>query len=316
MKTLRQILAIAHTEFRFGLRRGGPVVIPALIGMLFAAGVLLNPLGNLSISRDELNKILLDQAKLEKKGWTENVIRQFSADGMADMIVEGAMEAWDILLLTSLLLLPAATASTLPADRKFGVEELLRSSPINAGSYLTGKVLGVGLTAALVSLVALGTFFGLLEGIFLDTFRVGLPVSVVLFFLKFALLDGLPILIWGLTVGILIGTPFRSRMTAVIPGLAIGILSIFFWLAAFKTPAISFNQLDLPLYYLLQNYHSAFEETIARLVGGQAPPNQILGANAPVVGFGQVVVMYLIILASLAGLFVLARLWLKWKENF
>ena len=93
MKTLQQILAIAHTEFRFGLRRGGPVIIPILVALLFAAGILLNPLDNLSIDRDDLNKALQEPARLEKSGFTVQSAKQFWADGMADMTVSSTMEA-------------------------------------------------------------------------------------------------------------------------------------------------------------------------------------------------------------------------------
>jgi ABC-type Na+ efflux pump permease subunit len=317
MKTFWQIFGIARTEFRFGLRRGGPVVIPALIGLLVAAGILLNPLANLSISKNELNRLLQDPVGLEniiQSGWTVESFKQFVAQGMADVTVFSTMMAWPILLLTSLLLLPAATAVTLPSDRKFGVGELLRSMPLNAGSYLAGKILGVSFTVLLVSLIPLGLFFGVLEVIFLDTYQVGIPANAVQFFLKFALLDGLPILVWGLTIGILAGTPFRSRRSAVFPGLTAGVLSILLWLVVFKTPAIPFSQIDLALYYLLRNYHSVFYETVTKMTGDQIPG--LLGANAPLVGFGKVLIMYLAVFVILFVLAGLARLWLLWKENF
>ena len=113
--------------------------------------------------------------------------------------------AWFGMLFTSFLLLPAATATSLPADRKFGVAELLHSTPISGGSYLAGKILGVGVTVALIGLIPLGLFFIVLEWAFLDAFRVGIPMDVFVFFLKFALLDGLPILFWGSAIGILAG---------------------------------------------------------------------------------------------------------------
>jgi hypothetical protein len=39
-------------------------------------------------------------------------------------------------------------------------------------------------------------------------------------------------------------------------------------------------------------------------------------AGAPSVGIGQLALMYLVVIAALAILVTLARLWLQWKENF
>jgi hypothetical protein len=314
MKIFWQILAIARTEFRFGLRRGGPVVTTILIGLVFAAAILLNPLANLSMAKDDLNHLLQNPTVIEKwteKGYTVDIFRQQAVGMMAETTVFLVSPAWFTLLLTSFLLLPAATAASLPADRSFGVAELLHSTPIGGGSYLSGKILGVGLTVALIGLIPLGLFFGVLEWAFLDTFRVGIPMDVVVFFLKFALLDGLPVLGWGLTIGILAGSVFRSRAAAVFPGLVAGILSIFFWLAALSVPSM---QLDAASYYLLQNYHSVALDIMAKATGSTPP--RLFGVEAPIIGIGRVIVMYLIIAVTLFCLAYLARLWLKWKENF
>lgn len=317
MKTFWQIFAIARTEFRFGLRRGGPVVTTLLIGLTFGAGLLMNPLNNLSIGKDDLRQLLQNTTVIERwtaKGITMDFFHRVAAGSIAGITVTSIPMMWPILLLTSFLLLPAATAASLPADRKFGVAELLHSMPINGGIYLAGKILGVGMTVALIGLIPLGLFFGILEGVFLDAFRVGIPTEMVWFFIKFALLDGLPILGFGLTVGILAGSVFHSRRAAVFPGFLAGILSILLWLAAFGVPAQSIGQMDLPAYYLVQNYHSLALDTLARLT--ESVPYPLLGEGAPVIGIGRVLLMYLILALILIGLFVLARLWLKWKENF
>jgi hypothetical protein len=39
-------------------------------------------------------------------------------------------------------------------------------------------------------------------------------------------------------------------------------------------------------------------------------------AGAPSVGIGQLALMYLVVVAALALLVAIARLWLQWKENF
>ena len=69
-----------------------------------------------------------------------------------------------------------------------------------------------------------------------------------------------------------------------------------------------------PHTYLLQNYHSAALDAVAKATGAPFPP--LLGEGAPVIGIGRVIVMYLIIAVTLFVLAGLARLWLKWKENF
>jgi hypothetical protein len=314
MKTFWQIYAVALTEFRFGLRRGGPVVTTVLIGLIFGAAILINPLANLSYSKDELNNILQNTSVIEKwtaKGYSVDIFRQQAVGMMAETTVILVSPAWFTLLLTSFLLLPAATAASLPADRSFGVAELLHSTPISGGSYLAGKILGVGLMVALIGLIPLGLFFGVLEWAFLDAFRVGVPVDVISFFVKFALMDGLPVLGWGLTIGILAGSVFRSRLAAVFPGLVAGILSIFFWLAALSVPSV---QLDAATYFLLQNYHSAALDIMDKATGSTPPP--LFGAEAPIIGIGRVIMMYLVIAVTLFILAGLARLWLKWKENF
>jgi hypothetical protein len=55
-------------------------------------------------------------------------------------------------------------------------------------------------------------------------------------------------------------------------------------------------------------------DALSRLSGLTAP--SLLGEGIPIIGIGQVFVMYLIIAVTLFSLAVLARLCLKWKENF
>lgn len=296
------------------------MVIPLLIGLVVGASILLEPLANLSIDKDDLRQFLQDKAKIERweeKGLSVDFLRQLAASSTAGITVSSVQMAWVDLLLASFVLLPAATATSLPADRRFGVAELLHSTPMSAGSYLAGKVLGVVVTVVLFGLIPLGAFFGVLEWMFLDAFQVGVPADLVGFFVKFTLLDGLPILFWGLTIGILGGSVFRTRRAAVFPGLLAGIFSIFFWQLAFSATSLTFGQfgqVDIAAYYLIQNYHSVAMDAMAKLTG--TAPFQILGEGAPVIGIGRVMMMYLVIFVTLLVLAVLARLWLKRKENF
>jgi hypothetical protein len=53
---------------------------------------------------------------------------------------------------------------------------------------------------------------------------------------------------------------------------------------------------------------------MAKLTG--LTPLGLLGEGAARVGIGQVLIMYIIIFVTFLILTLLARLWLRWKENF
>jgi hypothetical protein len=317
MKILRQILAITRTEFRFGLRRGAPVVTSILIGLIFGAAILMTPLDNLPIARDEINQVLQDPqriARLAQNGLTVDRFRQIVSEGIASITVLSLPLAWVILLTTCFLFLPVVSAISLPADRKFGAAELIHGLPVGGGTYLAGKFLGLLSTVLLAGLIPIAISFAVFEGAYLNALHASLPWAVFWFFIKFALLDGIPLVAWALMLGILAGTPFRTQRAAILPGLMMGILGIFIYLVIFKAPSIPFGALDLNTYYMIQNYHSPALEALVRSTGSEMPP--LLGANAPLLGIGRVILMDLVLLASLFTLAGLSRLWLYWKENF
>lgn len=317
MKTVRQILAIARTEIRFGFRRGGPVVIMALIGLVVGIGILLLPIQSLVMNPSfNFNTMTPDQlAKLAAYGLTVNEYKKLVTDFLADMTVMGAGMAWALMLL-AFVMLPPATAPGIPADRKFGVAELLHSTPITGGSYLAGKILGMIAVVLLIASITLALFFIALEVLFFHFLEASIPAYLIYFYISLTLLDGLPILVWGSALGVLTGVVFATRRGAILPGLAMGILSIPFWGLAF-TPVKSYSTMDVAAYYLFINYHSAAQAFEAK-VTGQAPPEFFFlpeGGRA-VVGIGQVLWMYGIAILVLLVLAILARFWLKWKENF
>ena len=137
-----------------------------------------------------------------------------------------------------------------------------------------------------------------------------------LFFLKLSLFDGLPILIFGTTIGVLVGVFFRTRRAAIFPGFLVGLASLVGWAYAFQAPVQGsfIGMTDMVYYYLVQNYRSFALTLESRMGGGGVDYFGITGA--PVVGIGQIALMYLAVVAFLAVLFMLARLWLQWKENF
>jgi len=235
MKTLKQIFAIARTEFRFGFRRGAPVAVTVIIGIIVSAGILLGPLSNVSQLPKNLSMPPEQVARLATIGLTPSEWVLFNRDIMGDMFVFSTVMAW-LLIFTALLLLPMATSGSIPADRKFGVSELLRSTPITGFVYLAGKILGVLATVLLVGALMLGLFFAITEIILFSTLHYGLSLSASLFLIKLSLLDGLPMLVWGTAVGVLLGVFFHTRRAAIFPGLLAGGVSLVGWALAFRAP--------------------------------------------------------------------------------
>jgi ABC-type transport system involved in multi-copper enzyme maturation permease subunit len=319
INTPGQILAIARTEFRFSLRRGAPVVVTALIGLLLGAGILLNTGNNLWMADANLEQFTPEQVeRLAEAGITAQVYRSLARDEYADFTAQDTTGAWFFIYL-GLLFLPVATAGAVPADRKFELAELLQSLPIDGTIYLAGKVLG---TIGIVLFIACFPFLlliGVLEGILFFVYGGGIPPALILFYLGLSFLDGLPVLIFAAAVGVLAGTGFRSRRAALLPGLVTGILAIAFWFSAFRSPEVPVDTYDLAAYHVFQGYQNIWQASWDKIAGpGSTVPVDLtlMGAEAPVVGVGQVILMYGIALVVLVGAFFLARQWLKWKENF
>jgi hypothetical protein len=313
MKTLWQIFAIARTEFRFSFRRSAPVVTTVLVGLLVGFGLLGPFIGQLPFSPYLSINMTPEQAlSWTGNGFTIEEHALFVRGAAGDMLVGGTVLAWYVMLL-ALLLLPVATISAIPADRIFGLSELLRTTPITGARYLAGKVLGTLMAVLLVAALMLALFFAVTEIILFSYLHCGLSWSAGLHFIEMSILDGLPLLVWGTMIGILTGVLFRTRRMALFPGLIAGVLSIFFWLTAFRMPLTTgLLVTDKIEYYLLQNYRSAATALESRLLGQEV---NLFGITTRI-GFGQIVLMYVIILAALGIVSILARLWLKWKENF
>lgn len=319
MNSLHQIIAIARTEFRFGIRRGAPVIVPLLIGIIFGAGILLGPLMNLTNIRDGLNSVLSDPIKLQS--WADHGITvSFFFREMAETLGRGAIisipMAWPILLVATFLLLPAAAATSIPADRQFGSSELLRSLPVSGTTYLAGKVLGYLINVILIGVIPFFIFLIIMEVSSLVTFQNGLPFMFFWFFALISILAVLPVIVWAIVIGFLAGVPFRSRRAAIFPGLLAGILSLLLWHPLFGTGYKTWisSQVDAVPYFLLQNYHSPLTDKLALLAGTQ--PYPLLGWDAPVLGLGVILIKTVIFLFSVGLMLFLARLWLRLKENF
>jgi hypothetical protein len=301
----------------FGLARlcGAPVAVTALIGLLVGAGIAVAPFTNLSMWTINQNMTPEQVQNWTAFGVTVDEYVPFMRSAVGDTFVFSTMLAW-LLIFLALLLLPMTTAMSIPADRKFGVSELLRSAPITGSGYLAGKFLGMLAAVLLVGGLMVALFFAIVEIILFSVLHFGLSAGVCLFLISLALLDGVPMLACATAVGVLVGTFFRTRRAAILPGMLAGGASLVCWANAFRAPApgISIGMTDRIYYYLVQNYHSPAMDLMTRIYGHD--PDLFGLAGTPPVSIGQIALMYLTLIAALAVLACLARLWLQWKENF
>lgn len=284
LKSIYKILGIARTEFRFGLRRGGPVV-GILASSLVASGAIL------FLTFTEKN---------------DNLALGGEYFGNGDAFVS---MSWPGFLWIALVVLPLVCASAIPSERQYKMQELLASTPITGWSYLAGKILGTWAVIAMFGLLALLLHLGLLTAL------VG-PINWPLY-IQLTLLCGLPLTFWSSAMGVLVGSGLRSRRLAHLAGLLVGLLSIIPSGLAFRDPAnvvvysSRFSQPMTPMMksmnllthqatsdYVFQQYHLTMPELIP-------PVTQI-----------QVVLFLVSAFLVLAAGFALSRAWLAWKENF
>jgi ABC-type transport system involved in multi-copper enzyme maturation permease subunit len=282
MKVIYQILGIACTEFRFGFRRGGPVVGMLAISLVVSGSTLFLAYGN--------------------KKADELIGNSYIGSG-ANML---AM-AWPGYLWLTLVVLPLVCASAIPSDRQLRVQELLTSLPLTAWSYLAGKILGVWAILAFVGC------FALLAHIGLHIALIG-PVNWELY-LRLTLLCGLPLTFWASALGILIGSILPTRRAALIAGLLIGLVSIFPFGLAFRTIP-DYRSFQTPGYtpqgagvFTLLTHQATSDYVFQQFL--LIDPDLI-----PLVTELQIIQVLASALLTLAVGFLLARTWLARKENF
>jgi hypothetical protein len=297
MKPFRQILAIARTEFRFGFRRGGPVAVVALIGLSVSAGIVFMTVSMGSMIKEysqayerlRHDPVFLEQ--LSAQGLTfEKAVP--SPSKMLENTLGGSLAGgWLPFPLLAFILIPMLAAPTLPADHAVGVAELMRSTPISGGTYLAGKVLGViasVLLTAAAGMLLYSTVTVVIYGIF--------PFTKLA--LELTLLDGLPVIVGVSGLGVLIGTPMRRRSSASLIGMVSGVLSLILWMLPSKPWTDAGLPFDLAAYSVFQR----------NLMG--------MGEGTPAIATSAIVTMYVYAIIVLALIAVLARLWLRRKENF
>lgn len=269
MKTLWQIFAIARTEFRFGLRRGWPVVGTAAVGLVVSVSTLYLAFLNM-----------------------EDMPRKYAAEVGASAL---AM-AWPAFQWLALGVLPIVTAPTIPADRQFGVDELLRSTPLTGTIYLAGKVLGVIAAMLLTGAIAF-TLHLLLHFVLIG------PINFALY-LELTLLNGLPLLLWASVIGVLVASALRTRRAAIFVGILVGALSPYPWALAFRPPP----DVNYVPYTSMLSRQAASDFVFQRY--------DLLSPWVPQVTVAQVAQVFTLALLTFLIVAIAARLWLLQKESF
>jgi len=189
MNIIRQQLAvIAHTELRFGLRRGWPVIGTAAVLLVVSAGTLY-------------------LAYMNTQDAPRSLVAQESASSLAMV--------WMGFPALALGVLPIVAAPAVPSDRQLGVSELLRSMPLSGGIYLAGKVLGTAAAVLLTSVI------GLIVHLSVHLIVVG-PFDVGLY-LELALWGGMPLLLWASAIGVVAVCGAQTRRAAVLIGVLVGL---------------------------------------------------------------------------------------------
>lgn len=270
---MRQVLAVAWAEFRFGLRRGGPIVGTAAASLLLIAGTLYLTLMN-------------------AEGLSPS---DAAAAGV------GAQElamAWPVFEWLAMGLLPIVTAQAIPADRQFGVHELLRSLPLTGGVYLAGKILGT------LGVVLLTGGLALALHLVLHAVLIGSPQ--VNLYLELALLSGLPVIVWASTIGVLTGVGFATRRAAMFAGVIAGIAGTLIWSLSAGAAAGQ---------WIVSDANRLIYQAPSRFVFGQynlLPPWVGEGTTSGLQAAQAILIAFLVLL----GVGVVARMWLKRKEAF
>ncbi len=290
MKGLRQILAIARTEFRFGLRRGPSVVPVVLIGLVINVSVWIVTASEVKNFNSSMLYTLQNDPAILEKIQAAGIALPKLADEADFINTSGLMGSWTYFYILAGLLLVGAAAPAVPADRQFGVLELLCSLPLGGGRYLAGKLLGVGAAAVLVAVLPSLAYLAsplILVG------AISFRLAVLL-----VLLDGLPVLVAALALGVLGGVPLGRRLPAVAFGFFAGLLGLAALILASK-----------PNPYIGGGFLSPAAAYVLRLTDRSSMPH-------PPVSAGELAAFYLGALAVPSLLALLARAWLKWKENF
>jgi hypothetical protein len=202
-QSLRQVWSIAGAEFRLHWRRRALVVITLSLLVLPAmAGLFL---------RNEFSAA---------GGSVASVIGLSAGDARDPVTIAAVYGTWGAVYVVLALLLPPVMAESLPRDQQLGVRELLDSLPLTTGAYLAGKLLGAWLALAAglgAAMLAIGTLWLVLVG----RFNPG-P------YLNMWLVGALGMAVINSALGVLLAGAQPNRRRAVLMGVALSVLVLFF----------------------------------------------------------------------------------------
>jgi len=295
-------LAIAHIEFLFGYRRPGPAMMAAVAVLTVTMGAMLTITSFLpkkSECLETINNILVDPEAVKAMELAGNKIisaGDFCSGLVADFFhneantttVRGIHDSWFAFLFFSLIFMTAACVPAFAADRQYGASEWLDSLPITGWTILLGKILGLG-TSALAGCLAVLPIFILITLILLHTFPFGFAASL-------ALLDGLPVILWSVSLGTAVGVLFRKRISAAFAGVGIGFFNFLAWMRLFNPLYGKGNSYDTPAYSVFQFY------------GLESPFSNKITTWHVAAMYSAVLLVFLFLMAA-------SRAWLSWKEN-
>ncbi|MGB7538853.1 MAG: hypothetical protein WBM17_09955 [Anaerolineales bacterium] len=273
MNTLTRIITVARMEFLFCLRRGGPIIGMVIAGLILTIATMFFGSNNAA-------------------GLSSAAATQAGAQALA--------QSWPAFEWLVLGLFPIVAVTAIPLDRQFGVFELLRSMPLTGGVYLLGKVIGT-----LAAVLGTGLLVFILH-IILHVIMIGTPQADL--YLKLTLLSGLPNVVWATSIGVLAGTAFKSRLTAILAGVPTAIAGIFLWnapswFAKGTDPSLSGGSSRLA-YSPVSSFILGHFDALKYLVSGT--PNG--GSRA----LQSIVISFFVLICAV----IAARFWLLWKEDY
>jgi hypothetical protein len=190
---INQILTIAGMEFRFGIRRGWPIVGTMVVMVVIGGGSLYLTGMNLQ----GLNEFVLVLV--------ENGLRM-------------ALPPLNILVLAVVTMV---CSPAIPLDRQSGMHELLFSLPLTTGRYLIGKIFG--------TVVIVLASFGVLSGLFILLNLVLFGHFYWVLYRDAFFISVFPVLIWATVLGVLAGAGMKNRFSATAIGLLAGLAGLLPW---------------------------------------------------------------------------------------
>jgi hypothetical protein len=210
MINLIHIFSIAKTEFKLGLRRGWTIVATAVPWIVFILSSLwltwINP---------RLDTPIFDPA--------------YPASGIE--------MSWASFFLLTIVLLVSTSSTFIPYDHQINIQGLIDSLPLTKATVIIGKTVGIWLLGLVTSVLCLSV--DILLMLFINQCGF-IPLLFSLFFVAV-----LPLVMWSIYFGVLIGSFFSTRKIAMIIGLFTGAFVSIFWSLPFRETNVSWMGITL-----------------------------------------------------------------------